>query len=70
MCKILNTFFNNEYEFISYDNINLNNIVTPNVDVLKIINKHINDIGINQHNINPNYLKLTEAEEKLGNKND
>lgn len=61
---------NNEYEFISYDNINLNNIVTPNVDVLKIINKHINDIGINPHNINPNYLKLTEAEEKLGNKND
>ena len=61
---------NNEYEFISYDNINLNNIVIPNVDVLKIINKHINDIGINPHNINPNYLKLTEAEEKLGNKND
>lgn len=61
---------NNEYEFISYDNINLNNIVRPNIDVLKIINKHINDIGINPHNINPNYLKLTEAEEKLGNKND
>ena len=53
---------NNEYEFISYDNINLD-VIKPNIDVLKIINKHINDKGINPHNLNPNYLKLTEAEE-------
>ena len=30
---------------------------------LKIINKHKNDKSINPHSVNPNYLKLTEAEE-------
>jgi tRNA threonylcarbamoyl adenosine modification protein YeaZ len=54
---------NNDYEFVSYDNIKLEGIIKPNIDVLKIINKHINDKGINPHNLNPNYLKLTEAEE-------
>ena len=52
---------NNDYEFISYDNID--GCIKPNIDVLKIINKHVNDEGINPHNLNPNYLKLTEAEE-------
>ena len=54
---------NSDYEFVSYDSINLNNVLKPNIDILKIINKHINDEGINPHNLNPNYLKLTEAEE-------
>lgn len=53
---------NNDYELISYDNIE--NTVKPNPDVIKIINKHINDCGINPHELKPNYLKLTEAEEK------
>lgn len=52
---------NDDYEFVSYDNIT--GVIKPNIDVLKIINKHINDEGINPHNLNPNYLKLTEAEE-------
>ena len=52
---------NDDYEFVSYDNID--GIIKPNIDVLKIINKHINDGGINPHNLNPNYLKLIEAEE-------
>lgn len=62
----LNEFINNltdDYEFVSYDNIDISNLIKPNIDVLKIINKHINDEGINPHNLNPNYLKLTEAEE-------
>ena len=50
-----------DYEFVSYDNID--GVIKPNIDILKIINKHINDEGINPHNLNPNYLKLTEAEE-------
>ena len=50
-----------DYEFVSYDNIA--GVIKPNIDVLKIINKHINDEGINPHNLKPNYLKLTEAEE-------
>lgn len=34
-------------------------------DILKIIHKHKNDVGINPHQLNPNYLKNTEAEEKF-----
>lgn len=60
------TNLNDNYEFVSYDNLN-SNVIKPNIDVLKIINKHMSDKGINPHNLNPNYLKLTEAEEKLGN---
>ena len=45
------------YTIVSYD---LNNV---NIDVLKIVNKHKNDLSINPHSVNPNYLKLTEAEE-------
>lgn len=37
----------------------------PITSVEKIINKHKNDLSINPHNLNPRYLKLTEAEEKL-----
>ena len=51
------------YELISYDNIN--NSIKPKVDILKIILKHENDKSINPHKVNPNYLKLTEAEERL-----
>ena len=62
----LNELFSNlneDYQFISYDNIDIENIIKPDIDVLKIINKHMNEEGINPHNLNPNYLKLTEAEE-------
>lgn len=45
------------YTIVSYD---LDNV---KVDVLKIINKHKNDKSLNPHSVNPNYLKLTEAEE-------
>ena len=45
------------YTIVSYE---LNNV---EIDVLKLINKHKNDKGINSHKVNPNYLKLTEAEE-------
>lgn len=45
------------YTIVSYD---LNNV---DIDVLKIINKHKDDKSINPHSVNPNYLKLTEAEE-------
>jgi len=54
---------NSDYEYVSYDNINLDSVIKPNINILKIINKHINDEGVNPHNLNPNYLKLTEAEE-------
>lgn len=50
--------------FTSYDKFNLETVNTK-YNILKIVNKHLSDTGINPHKLNPNYLKLTEAEEKL-----
>ena len=50
------------YQLVSYDNILNSNKPLPNV--IKIINKYFNDSGVNPHELKPNYLKLTEAEEK------
>ena len=52
-----------DYEFISYDEIKGIETIKPNTDILKIVNKHMNDEGINAHELKPKYLKLTEAEE-------
>ena len=56
---------NNDYEFISYDDIKINGVIKKYIDIIKIINHHINDTNINPHKLNPRYLKLTEAEENL-----
>ena len=50
------------YELVSYDKLR-DDVVKPKINVSKLIEKHMNDNGINPHNLNPNYLKLTEAEE-------
>ncbi len=47
------------------DDINNENKIIPQIDVIKVINKHKNDLSINPHMINPNYLKKTEAEENF-----
>ena len=52
---------NEDYLLLSYDTIE--NAVHPSPDVLKIINKYKNEVGVNPHQLKPNYLKLTEAEE-------
>lgn len=44
------------YEFILDSN---------NIDLIKLINKHEFDESINPHDLKPNYLKKTEAEENL-----
>ena len=49
-------------EFVSYYN-NFDNTITPNIDIEKIVEKHKNDKSINPHEVVPNYLKKTEAEE-------
>lgn len=33
-----------------------------NIDIEKVISKHLKDMSINPHEVNPNYLKITEAE--------
>ena len=50
------------YQQISY---HLDNSINPDGDILKVINKHLSDKSVNPHSLKPNYLKLTEAEEKL-----
>ena len=53
-----------DYLIITNDEIKLEGIKTtykPNI--LKIINKYKTKKNINPHSVNPNYLKLTEAEE-------
>lgn len=48
---------------VSYDGVYDSSV--SNVDILKLINKHLDDKAINPHELIPNYLKKTEAEEKL-----
>lgn len=64
--KLLEEFFN-DATLISYDNLAL--CSRPCINILNVINKHVNDNPINVHNVNPNYLKKTEAEENLRKKN-
>ena len=53
--------------FISHDNFEFETY-DSDYNVLKVIEKHRNDEGVNPHRLNPNYLKLTEAEENLSRK--
>ena len=55
----LKTKIPESFEFVSDSN---------NVDLIKIIKKHEFDKPINCHELKPNYLKKTEAEEKLSDK--
>lgn len=71
---------NSDVIFTSYDNepITLERVqkigrginarvVECSFAVEKVVNKHLNDNGVNPHECNPIYLKKTEAEEKLEN---
>lgn len=51
-------------EFVSLDSFEIPTVM-PSVDIRKLVAKHSNDTGVNPHALNPNYLKKTEAEEKL-----
>ena len=60
----LNTF-EEKYIFITNNKFNLDNINNYNPNILNIVNNFKNNKSINPHLIEPNYLKLTEAEENL-----
>lgn len=49
--------------YVSYDSFPLENVIKPQIDIIKVIQNHKLDEGINPHHVNPNYLKMTEAEE-------
>lgn len=53
--------------YVSYDDFDG---LKPQIDIIKVIKKHEQEIGENPHRVNPKYLKLTEAEENLKKKND
>lgn len=54
----------NDYEIITNDEFeNIENKVTYTPDIIKIVNYFKDKEEINPHAVNPNYLKLTEAEE-------
>ena len=53
------------YKIVSYDDIK--NSIKPELNILKIVSKHIEDNGVLANELKPNYLKLTEAEEKRSN---
>lgn len=50
--------------FVSYD---YSDMITPNIDIEKLLDK-VKFKEVNPHKVNPNYLKKTEAEEKLNDK--
>ena len=50
-------------KYVSYESFSFSTAI-PKLDVKKIINRHKDEEGINPHILNPNYLKMTEAEEK------
>ncbi len=57
---------NKSITVVSRDKFNLKYpIIEPKKDIMTIIKRHLNDEGLNPHNLNPNYLKKTEAEENL-----
>lgn len=49
-------------EFVSYDSL-LENTVLPNINIEKVVLNHSKEESMNPHNVVPNYLKKTEAEE-------
>lgn len=52
------------YEFISNDEFEEIEVESYSPDFLKIVNKYKDKKKVNPHMVNPEYLKLTEAEEK------
>ena len=63
--KLKDELKDKEYIFVSDDK--LVDSSKPKIDIIKLINKHANEKGINPHKLNPVYLKKTEAEENLKN---
>ena len=64
--ELKNKLSSNKYVFVSYDtNLVSENIISPDINLTKVISKHFNDNGVNPHALVPNYLKITEAEANL-----
>lgn len=69
LSELKNKISNKDITYVSEDKFEFET-VTSDYDIIKLISKHKNDKGLNPHQVNPNYLKLTEAEEKFKAAND
>ena len=61
---------NEEYIFITNNDLDVDNKVTYNPNILNIVLAYSSKKSVNCHLIEPTYLKLTEAEENLQKEND
>lgn len=62
-----NELLDKDYTFISNDEFDFETM-NSKINLEKLLLKHMDDEGVNVHSLNPNYLKKTEAEEKLNDK--
>lgn len=66
--KIEKKYNMDEVEIVSYDEFPDIDVNRPKIRVEKILEKYIEKEGLEAHQVNPNYLKKTEAEEKKNSK--
>ncbi|MEG0826568.1 MAG: tRNA (adenosine(37)-N6)-threonylcarbamoyltransferase complex dimerization subunit type 1 TsaB [Bacilli bacterium] len=57
---------NKDTIFITNDNL-IDGSILPDINIEKIVLKHQFDQSLNPHMVNPNYLKITEAEANINN---
>ena len=60
----------NNSTIVSDDDIDIESLEKPSINILQVIKKHKRDKGINHHELVPTYLKITEAEANLNSNND
>ena len=68
MNKIKRHTSKSNVSFISYTEISNLETILPEINIEYIIKKYSKKKTLNPHGVNPNYLKLVEAEEKLNDK--
>lgn len=52
--------------FVTYESFDNITSLVPTINIASVVSENLNGDGILSHLVNPNYLKKTEAEEKLG----
>lgn len=53
------------YTLISDDDFENYTVEKSDINIIKVVEKHRNDLGVNPHSLVPSYLKITEAEANL-----
>ena len=63
--KMIDEQIDGSVSYVSYDSTERFSSVFPKLDLERVISKYQDHVGVYPHMVNPVYLKLTEAEEKL-----